>query len=473
MFYEAPVSLMIGSIMRRSLIRRSTTLTSAAALHDAASKPRCDLNPARCRVVPCCMRGLIMYSSQPAVLKEVESSVWSKVVEYSKYRPTPLSIENFLEHGQRSTPKVSYKFMKQEVPTRLAGLLLEFNLLPPILLKQAAIQEVRDQYLETFQELLMFPNNPTEADFERFDEILVNVRLRHVNTIPQMAQAVMDMKFEMEDQKLDVDSGVETAVQYFLDRLYMSKISLRMLVNQHLYVHGANVAKPRHVGQIDPYCDVVGEIKKAYNEAARLCDMHYGRHPQMKLVSNNRAEAEDVPVLFAYVPSHLHHMFFEIFKNSMRATVEKSGEGEMRDLEVMVSKSEADITIRLSDFGGGISRSQMGNLFKYMFTTAARVDKAHADAVRGSSTPPLAGLGYGLPVSRLYARYFQGDLDISSMDGVGTDCFIYLRSMQEKAPEQIPVYSKSTSKAYRNKSIVWQGDWTGQESKAGDQDGVE
>jgi pyruvate dehydrogenase kinase 2/3/4 len=287
MFYEAPASLVIGSIMRRSLIRRPK-MTSAAALHDAASKPRCDLNPARCRVVPCCMRGLIMYSSQPALLKEVESSVWSKVVEYSKYRPTPLSIENFLEHGQRSTPKVSYKFMKQEVPTRLAGLLLEFNLLPPILLKQAAIQEVRDQYLETFQELLMFPNNPTEADFERFDEVLVNVRLRHVNTIPQMAQAVMDMKFEMEDQKLDVDSGVETAVQYFLDRLYMSKISLRMLVNQHLYVHGVNIAKPRHVGQIDPYCDVLAEIKKAYNEAARLCDMHYGKHPQMKLISNNR-----------------------------------------------------------------------------------------------------------------------------------------------------------------------------------------
>ena len=27
-------------------------------------------------------------------------------------------------------------------------------------------------------------------------------------------------------------------------------------------------------------------------------------------------------------------------------------------------------------------------------------------------------------------RYFQGDLDISSIHGIGTDCFIYLRSMQ-------------------------------------------
>ena len=30
---------------------------------------------------------------------------------------------------------------------------------------------------------------------------------------------------------------------------------------------------------------------------------------------------------------------------------------------------------------------------------------------------PLAGLGYGLPISRSYARYFGGDLSIMSMEG--------------------------------------------------------
>ena len=118
-----------------------------------------------------------------------------------------------------------------------------------------------------------------------------------------------------------------------------------------------------------------------------------------------RAELTGVPIQFAYVPSHLHHMCFEIFKNSMRATVEKFKDGEMAKLEVLVSKTDADITIRLLDFGGGIPRSQMGNLFKYMYTTAGMVGKAHADAVNASSTPPLAGLGYGLPLSRFYARY--------------------------------------------------------------------
>jgi len=43
-----------------------------------------------------------------------------------------------------------------------------------------------------------------------------------------MAQGVLELK---ESHK--IDQQTENSIQYFLDRFYMSRISIRMLINQH------------------------------------------------------------------------------------------------------------------------------------------------------------------------------------------------------------------------------------------------
>ncbi len=51
---------------------------------------------------------------------------------------------------------------------------------------------------------------------------------------------------------------------------------------------------------------------------------------------------------------------------------------------------------------------------------------------------PLAGFGFGLPLSRVYARYFGGDLNVVSIEGFGTDAYVHLKRAAADAGEVLP-----------------------------------
>lgn len=64
----------------------------------------------------------------------------------------------------------------------------------------------------------------------RFCHELVKIRDRHSDVVQTVAQGVIEMK---ESRGGVVEPSMELSIQYFLDRLYMSRISIRMLINQH------------------------------------------------------------------------------------------------------------------------------------------------------------------------------------------------------------------------------------------------
>ena len=78
--------------------------------------------------------------------------------------------------------------------------------------------------------------------------------------------------------------------------------------------------------------------------------------------------------------------------------------------------------MQISDEGGGIPRSGLPRIFTYLYSTAEHPPDldGHNEGVT------MAGYGYGLPISRLYARYFGGDLQIISMEGYGMSIFHFL-----------------------------------------------
>jgi pyruvate dehydrogenase kinase 2/3/4 len=138
---------------------------------------------------------------------------------------------------------------------------------------------------------------------------------------------------------------------------------------------------------------------------------------------------------FPYFPTHIHYIMTEVIKNAARATVEFHGanksENELPPIRVTVASGREDVTLRVSGQGGGIPRSKIKNIWKYSYTTAAE-------------PTGLAGYGFGLPLSRLYARYFGGDLKLLSMDGWGSDVYLtlhrlgtYQESIANYDPEEV------------------------------------
>lgn len=110
---------------------------------------------------------------------------------------------------------------------------------------------------------------------------------------------------------------------------------------------------------------------------------------------------------FPYVPGHLSHIVFELLKNSLRAVVERFGpenEDSFPPIKIIVVEGKEDITIKISDEGGGIPRSAIPLIWTYMYTTmeGQNIDQ---DFQASDFKAPMAGFGYGLPLSRLVGGF--------------------------------------------------------------------
>ncbi len=267
-------------------------------------------------------------------------------------------------------------------------------------------------------------------------DTLTKIKKRHDPTVATIAKGVLEWKAL--ENRADV---IDSSIQAFLDRFYLSRIGIRMLIGQHIALNKEPVRND-FVGIICKNTNV-GELSQdAIDNARFICEQYYGLYeaPNVELYCNDKIE-------FMYVPSHLIHMLFEILKNSLRATVEFSiaqakakaaAEGtefdiynvKFKPIKVIVAEGNEDITIKISDEGGGIPRSAMPLIWTYLYTTAKDVPDLDNDVINNHEfIAPMAGLGYGISLSRLYAKYFGGDLKLISMEGYGTDAYLHLNKL--------------------------------------------
>lgn len=198
------------------------------------------------------------------------------------------------------------------------------------------------------------------------------------------------------------------------------------MAEQHIALHIASTRSPdedadrkakddlsvdSYVGVIDTALRPADLVHSCATFVGDICELKYGVRPTVVITG-------DPETTFAYIPVHLEYILTEILKNSFRATVES---GSVKPVEVTIAKSDGGVSLRVRDCGGGIAQEDLGKVWGYSFTTfdedrlRGKVGDEEEDvlgrfndSVASAGDSSLAGLGYGLPLSRAYAEYFGG-----------------------------------------------------------------
>ncbi|CAD6589851.1 MAG: hypothetical protein TREMPRED_005542, partial [Tremellales sp. Tagirdzhanova-0007] len=229
---------------------------------------------------------------------------------------------------------------------------------------------------------------------DRFTSLLQCIKKRHDPTVTTVAQGVLEWKRKQNAGRIG------QSIQEWLDRFYMSRIGIRFLIGQHVAL---NTLQPHrdYVGIICTQSNVHDICHEAIENARFVCEDHYAlfKGPPIQLLCPK-------DLSFAYVPGHLSHICFELLKNSLRAVVERYGvdnEDAFPPIKVVVVEGSEDITIKISDEGGGIQRSAIPMIWTYLYTTMGD-EGLEANIESSDFKAPMAGFGYGLPLSRLASR---------------------------------------------------------------------
>jgi len=392
----------------------------------------------------------------------------------------------FLKKGDPATKKTLQvaQFMHREMPVRFAHRVKELDELPYGLSDMASIQVMKGWYEQGLADIIKCPLPQDEATEQQFFEVADHIYNRHNETLMQVAKGLFEFKSSGQAQsalkehqakqktrkggkwaartgfKKDESGGgggkwsghgigTELAdipeIHEHLDKFLMHRLGIRVVLGQYLALKpDGDEDVHRHIGAVNSMSesDEVGLIKlrvsptdmanAAYEDARSIFERQFPEFDCPELIIQGNQSAE-----IAYVPHHLYYILFELIKNSFQATAQhhgvRLGQEELPPVRVTIGDSieNEDIVIKVSDEGGGIPRSHTKRIFSYLFTTAEPVFNIETadDLESFGRNSPLAGLGYGLPIARLYARYFGGDLHIISVEGFGTDAFLYLHKI--------------------------------------------
>lgn len=274
--------------------------------------------------------------SSPKHVKMISSSLkqsgsidtmMKRVRQLARVPQTGVSLQELFDYGHQINSNkliLAAKFLHHELAVRYAHRIRNLEDLPHGLNRMPSVQKVREWYLQSIQELLAFPRVETPEQELQFTALIESIKKRHNGTLFTMARGVYELKLEWlnthksltstnnkaisANQKQNPSRSTEFAdlvdIHSFLDAFYMSRIGIRMLMGQHIALH------EEEEGWVGCICETTSPAEialGAIDTARNMCIRQYGDAPDVEVHGHTDFS-------MPYVPSHLHHMLFEVIK---------------------------------------------------------------------------------------------------------------------------------------------------------------
>ncbi|CDS02153.1 related to branched-chain alpha-ketoacid dehydrogenase kinase, mitochondrial precursor [Sporisorium scitamineum] len=394
--------------------------------------------------------------------------------------------------GQALTPEqllLSAQHTHRELPIRLARRVGGFRALPFIVGSNPFISRIARLYASSFETLVKFGQIQTQEDNQRFTAVIEDLVAAHAQNIPTLARGFQEARKYMDARQISafLDAAIHSRIA--IRMIAEQHLALSATSNPSANNHAQDQQDHHHdhLHPFDPYLPPEGTSSQGHHEygsptavgiietqlsPARitrmcaafvrdLCEGTLGAAPELILEG-------DLDATYTGVPVHLEYVMTELLKNSYRATTENyfnsqaqhsassslnNSNSKMPPVIVTIAQSANHVSLRIRDQGGGISPSNLPHVFSYAFTTAGSNELEDAEETGGgpyamqavggtggdalaemgkmglaSGLGTLAGLGYGLPMARIYAEYWKNGsaLDLVSLYGHGCDTFVKL-----------------------------------------------
>ncbi|KAH8652507.1 branched-chain alpha-ketoacid dehydrogenase kinase [Xylariales sp. PMI_506] len=416
-----------------------------------------------------------VYSTRPQQRSIHTATKWRPVQvldEWVVKEARPISLRQLMVFGRSLTESrllSSANYVRTELPTRIAHRIRDMQRLPYVVVTNPHISDVYDLYYTAFDMFRRVKEIKTLEENEKFCREISRMLQAHLGVIPKLAMGILECDGLMEQKELD----------HFMNVILRSRISRRVIAEQHLaltetfnsdwFSPGATLSESEFIGEVFLKCvarDIIQRCGTAVQQLARSANGPDVSIPEIRI--NGHLEAS-----FPYILSHLEYIVGELLRNSVQAVIDhhqaKIKAGKLAPsvtpppIEVTLCEAQQHVIIRVSDQGGGIPRDNLPYLWSFskgpqrrerlenltqvplMAATFhdIRVDgnfsglqdgkSSHDSSLTSlSSRPPDLRLGMGLPLSRVYAEYWAGSLEVHSLEGYGVDAFLQISKLGNK-----------------------------------------